>query len=155
MFQLETTLNGKSTVLTIDPSITLVDLIRDHFGLLGTKIGCREGECGSCTVLLDGLAVNACLVPAIKAHQRSVTTVEGIGTISEPHPIQQSLADAGGVQCGYCTPGIVMSAVGLLEKNPNPSQIEIQEAIAGNLCRCTGYKRIVEGIKLASSEKKE
>jgi aerobic-type carbon monoxide dehydrogenase small subunit (CoxS/CutS family) len=155
VFKLETTINERTFKATINPKLPLVDLIRDQLGLMGTKIGCREGECGSCTVLLDGLAVNSCLVPAIKSHQRTVTTIEGIGTITSPHRVQQSIADAGGVQCGYCTPGFVISAVSLLGINPNPSREEISEAIAGNLCRCTGYKRIIDGIAIAASVDKE
>lgn len=150
MLTVETTINGKSHTLEIQPTLSLLDLIRQDLGLLGTKVCCREGECGSCTVLLDDLAVNSCIEPAIKAHHRNVTTIEGIGTIGSPHPIQHAIADAGGVQCGYCTPGFVISAVVLLNTTSNPSREEIANAIAGNLCRCTGYKRIIEGIDLVT-----
>jgi aerobic carbon-monoxide dehydrogenase small subunit len=114
--------------------------------LLGTKVGCREGECGACTVLLDGKAVNSCLIPAMQAHGRSVLTIEGVGTIDHPHPVQEALVEEGGVQCGFCTPGFVMSAIGLLNEKPNPTEEDVLEAFAGNLCRCTGYQRIVQGI---------
>ena len=143
---LEMTINAREVQLEVDGLTPLVDVIRDELGLIGTKIGCREGECGSCTVLLDGDAVNSCLIPAMKAHRRSVITIEGVGTIQSPHVVQKAIADAGGVQCGFCTPGFVMSAVGLLEQNHQPTVDEVKGAIAGNLCRCTGYKRIVEGI---------
>lgn len=152
---LEMTVNGKPHVLEVDGLRTLVDVIRDDLGLVGTKIGCREGECGSCTVLLNGKAVNSCLIPAMKAHGCSVVTVEGIGTVDSPHPVQTALAELGGVQCGYCTPGFVMSAVALLEHNPEPSKEDILEALEGNLCRCTGYKRILNAIIDASRKMTE
>jgi aerobic-type carbon monoxide dehydrogenase small subunit (CoxS/CutS family) len=146
------TVNGKRVALEVDGLRTLVDVLRGDLGLVGTKIGCREGECGACTVLLDGEAVNSCLIPAMKAHGRTVVTIEGVGTVEAPHPVQRVIAEAGGVQCGYCTPGFVMSAVALLEHNPFPTAGEVQEAIAGNLCRCTGYRRIVYGILGAAEE---
>ena len=152
MATLEMTINGKVVVLELDGMRPLVDILRDDLGLTGTKIGCREGECGACTVLLDGQAVNSCLVPAMKAHGRSVITIEGIGTVESPHLVQIALAEAGGVQCGYCTPGFVLSAVALLESNRQPSVDEVCEALEGNLCRCTGYKRIVQGVLDAASK---
>jgi len=152
METLEMTINGKAVVLELDGMRSLVDVLRDDLGLTGTKIGCREGECGACTVLLDGQAVNSCLVPAMKAHGRSVITIEGIGTVETPHPVQTAFAEAGGVQCGYCTPGFVLSAVALLESNQQPSVDEVCEALEGNLCRCTGYKRIVQGVIDAANQ---
>ena len=152
MATLEMTINGKVVVLELDGMRPLVDILRDDLGLTGTKIGCREGECGACTVLLDGQAVNSCLLPAMKAHGRSVITIEGIGTVESPHPVQTALAEAGGVQCGYCTPGFVLSAVALLESNRQPSVDEVCEALEGNLCRCTGYKRIVQGVLDAANQ---
>ncbi len=146
MARLEMTVNGRAVALEVDGLRPLVDVLRNELGLKGTKIGCREGECGACTVLLDGEAINACLIPAMKAQGRSVLTIEGIGTTERPHPVQKSIAEAGGVQCGYCTPGFVMSAVALLGRNPHPTVNEVQEAIGGNLCRCTGYKRLVHGV---------
>lgn len=143
---LEMTINGREVQLEVGGLGSLVDVIRDELRLTGTKIGCREGECGTCTVLLEGDAVNSCLIPAMKAHRRSVITIEGVGTSRSPHVVQKAIADSGGVQCGYCTPGFVMSAVALLERVPQPTLDEVRESIAGNLCRCTGYKRIVESI---------
>jgi len=143
---LEMTVNGRAVKLEVDGLCTLLDVLRDDLGLKGTKVGCHEGECGACSVLLDGEAVNSCLLPAMKAHGRSVVTIEGLGTVDDPHPVQKAIADAGGAQCGYCTPGFVISAVALLRRNPQPSVEEVREAVAGNLCRCTGYTRIVRGI---------
>lgn len=149
---LKMTVNSKPVSLQVDGLRSLVDVLREELGLVGTKIGCREGECGACTVLVNGIAVNACLLPAMYAHDRSVVTIEGVGSLDSPHPVQQAIAEVGGVQCGYCTPGFVMSAVALLNSNPNPDTNQVLEAIAGNLCRCTGYKRIVEGILQAVQE---
>jgi len=152
MATLEMTINGKVVVLELDGMRPLVDILRDDLGLTGTKIGCREGECGACTVLLDGQAVNSCLLPAMKAHGRSVITIEGIGTVESPHLVQIALAEAGGVQCGYCTPGFVLATKSLLNDNPNPSEDEIREAMVGHLCRCTGYVQIIEAIQDAVSQ---
>jgi len=150
MPSLEMTVNGKPVILQVDGLRPLADVLREDLGLTGTKIGCREGECGACTVLLDGQAVNSCLIPAMKAQGSQVVTIEGLGTVEAPHPVQKAIAEAGGVQCGYCTPGFIVSAVALLEENPKPSVAEIQEALAGNLCRCTGYRRIVLGVLQAA-----
>ncbi len=149
---LEMNVNGRPISLEVNGLRTLVDVLREDLGLVGTKIGCREGECGACTVLLDGRAVNACLIPAMHALGRSVVTIEGVGSLDAPHPVQQAIAEGGGVQCGYCTPGFVMSAVALLEHNPHPTVDQVRETIAGNLCRCTGYKRIVASILRAAEE---
>jgi aerobic-type carbon monoxide dehydrogenase small subunit (CoxS/CutS family) len=146
------TVNGRAVVLRVDGLRSLGDVLREDLGLTGTKIGCREGECGACTVLLDGQAVNSCLIPAMKADGCSVITVEGVGTLEAPHPVQTALAEAGGIQCGYCSPGFVMSAVALLEHNRRPGVEEVLEALEGNLCRCTGYKRIVEGVLAAARQ---
>lgn len=149
---LATKVNGESITLEIDGLRMLADVLRDDLGLKGTKIGCREGECGACTVLLDGEAVNSCLLPAMRVHQRTVETIEGIGGLENPHPIQVALVDSGGIQCGYCTPGFVMSGVSLLRTQPHPSEEDVIEALEGNLCRCTGYLRIIEGILKAADE---
>ena len=149
---LEMTVNGKTVTLRVDGLRSLADVLREELGLTGTKIGCREGECGACTVLLDRQAVNSCLIPAMKAQGSQVITIEGLGTVETPHPVQKAIAEAGGVQCGYCTPGFIVSAVALLEENPKPSVAEVQEALAGNLCRCTGYRRIVLGVLQAAGE---
>jgi carbon-monoxide dehydrogenase small subunit len=148
---LEMIVNGAPVLLEVDGLRTLVDVLRDDLGLTGTKIGCREGECGACTVLLDNQAVNSCLIPAMKAHGCSVITVEGVGTVESPHPVQAALSEAGGVQCGYCTPGFVMSSVALLEQNQEPTLENVLEALEGNLCRCTGYKRIIHGVMEAAT----
>ena len=149
---LEMTVNGKAVTLQVDGLRSLADVLREDLGLTGTKIGCREGECGACTVLMDGQAVNSCLIPAMKAQGSQVVTIEGLGTVESPHPVQKAIAEAGGVQCGYCTPGFIVSAVALLEENPKPKVAEVQEALAGNLCRCTGYRRIVLGVLQAAGE---
>jgi aerobic-type carbon monoxide dehydrogenase small subunit (CoxS/CutS family) len=151
MPSLRMTLNGETVSLSVTGTRTLLDVLREDLNLRGTKGGCREGECGSCTVLLDGRAVNACLLPAMKADGCSVTTIEGVGSTEAPHPLQEMIAEAGGVQCGYCTPGFVMSALALLIACPKPSVEEVESAISGNLCRCTGYKRIIQGILRAAA----
>jgi carbon-monoxide dehydrogenase small subunit len=145
-------LNGEEVTMHIEPDALLADVLREHLGLTGTKEACGEGECGACTVLLDGRPVTSCLVPALKAQGREVGTVEGLASGGELHPLQKSFIEHGAVQCGYCTPGMLMSAKALLDRNPHPTEEEIKEAISGNLCRCTGYVKIVEAIKAASSD---
>jgi carbon-monoxide dehydrogenase small subunit len=141
-------LNGRSLDLKISPDTLLVDLLRDVLGLKGTKIGCREGECGACTVLLDGEPVNSCILPALKAQGRSVITIEGLtGSDGVLDPIQQAFIDAGAVQCGFCTPGMILNAKALLGRNPNPDEEEIRKALSGVLCRCTGYQKIVQAVQ--------
>lgn len=140
-------LNGREVMIDIEPSDLLVDVLRERLGLIGTKVGCREGECGACTVILDGKAIASCILPAMKAHGRKVVTVEGLSINGKLDALQEAFIERGAVQCGYCTPGMLMSAKALLEDNPNPSEEEIKEAIAGNLCRCTGYFKIIEAIK--------
>ena len=145
-------LNDEEVALEIMPDALLVDVLRDQLGLIGTKEACGEGECGACTVLLDGQPVTSCLIPALKAQGREVYTVEGLASGGNLHPLQKSFIEHGAVQCGYCTPGMLMSAKALLDRNPHPTEEEIKEAISGNLCRCTGYVKIVEAIKAASSD---
>jgi carbon-monoxide dehydrogenase small subunit len=140
------TLNGEEVMLQVEPSALLVEVLRDQLELTGTKVACGEGECGACTVLLDGVPVNSCLVPALKAQGREVLTVEGLAPLGELHPLQKAFVEHGAVQCGYCTPGMLMSAKALLDHNPNPTEDEVRLAISGNLCRCTGYAKIVEAI---------
>lgn len=146
-FNLKFTLNGKSVEAEILPNTLLVDLLRNHFGLTGTKVGCGTGECGACTVLMDGKPVNSCLILAIQADGHSVTTIEGLPDGTNLTPVQKCLVEEGAIQCGFCTPGFVISATALLRENPSPTEDEICTAISGNLCRCTGYQRVVQAIK--------
>ena len=147
------TLNGRNRTATDVPGReSLLHLLRDRFGIIGTKEGCGVGECGACTVLLDGEPVNACLTPAWKANGRDVVTVEGLGTEEDLHPVQRSFMETGAVQCGFCTPGMIMAAVGLLKREPNPTDDQIKEALAGNLCRCTGYSDILEAVRRAAEK---
>jgi len=148
-----TIVNGKDYEIEGAAEKTLLQLLRDHVGLIGTKEGCAEGECGACTVFLDGIAVMSCLVPAPRAHLAEITTVEGIRSNGDLHPVQQTFVEAGAVQCGYCTPGFVMSAASLLDEKDSPTRGEIMQAITGNLCRCTGYFKIVEAIEQAAMVK--
>jgi carbon-monoxide dehydrogenase small subunit len=143
---LNCTVNGEERSVLADPRDTLLDLLRDRLGLTGAKEGCGNGNCGTCTVLMDGAPVNACLVLALEAPGRDIITIEGLAAAGELHPLQQALVQHGGTQCGFCTPGIVLSAKALLDETPRPSEAEIRRAIAGNLCRCTGYGKIVEAI---------
>ena len=149
------TLNGESRAFTVEPQETLLHVLRERAHLTGAKKGCDLGECGACTVIMDGRAVNSCCVFAIEADGSTVETIEGIGTADEPHPLQQAFIDAGAIQCGYCTPGMVMSAAGLLLNNPDPTEDEIRTAISGNICRCSGYVQIVRAVKRAAKERRE
>jgi aerobic carbon-monoxide dehydrogenase small subunit len=144
--------NGESHTVLADPRDTLLELLRDRLQLTGTKEGCGNGNCGSCTVLADGVAVCACLMLAGETEGVEITTVEGLKVNGERHPVQQAMIDHGGTQCGFCTPGIIMSAVALLHENPQPTDAEIRHAIAGNICRCTGYEKIVRAISAAATE---
>jgi len=144
-------LNGEEVTVQVKPSAMLVEVLRDQLELTGTKVACGEGECGACTVLLDGRPVNSCLVPALKTQGRDVMTVEGLASLGELHPLQKAFVEHGAVQCGYCTPGMLMSAKALLNHNPHPTEDEIRLAISGNLCRCTGYAKIVEAVLEASA----
>jgi aerobic-type carbon monoxide dehydrogenase small subunit (CoxS/CutS family) len=146
--------NGKEVSLQIQPDTLLVDLLRDTLRLTGTKEGCREGVCGACTVLLDGLPVNSCLIPALKAQGKSVVTIEGLAKADgQLDNLQQHFMAGGAVQCGFCTPGMILNAKSLLDRVPNPDEKEIRDAISGVLCRCTGYQKIVHAIKAASHDK--
>ena len=145
----ECTVNGRRETLTFDHQLRLIDVLRDVLRLTGTKEGCGVGECGACTLFLDGKAVVSCLVPAPRAHLANITTIEGVAEGETLHPVQQAFVDHGAVQCGYCTPGFVMAAVKLLQEDPNPNREKVKEAISGNLCRCTGYYKIVEAVEAA------
>jgi len=147
-------LNGEPVEAYADPAKSLLHLLRNDFGLTGTKEGCGQGECGACTVLLDDLAVNSCLVPAGKVTGSSVVTIEALSRDGHPDQVQEAFVEKGAVQCGFCTPGMVMSAHALLKKNPDPGSEDVRTAISGNLCRCTGYKQIEEAIILAAQKMK-
>jgi aerobic carbon-monoxide dehydrogenase small subunit len=147
------TLNGRPAAVDAPPAARLLDVLRGALGLTGTKEGCGEGECGSCTVLLDGAPVNACLVLFGQVEGRAVTTVEGLGDPARLSPLQEAFVKEGGAQCGICTPGFLVSAEALLAAIPQPGETDIREALAGNLCRCTGYQRIVEAVRAAAKER--
>lgn len=153
--KVDLTINGESRTVDIPPMMRLLDALRGPLGLTGTKEGCGEGECGTCTVLLDGVPVNACLVAIGQCAGREIVTVEGIGDADHLTPIQQCMSDHGGAQCGICTPGMIISAEALLQKNPSPSSHEVRTAIAGNLCRCTGYERIVQSVLEAAKLRRD
>ena len=142
--------NRRTHQPAVQPNETLLQVLR-KLGYMDVKSGCEKGDCGACAVLLDGDAVNSCLVLALQADEAEVMTNAGLGTLDDPHPIQEAFADAGAVQCGFCTPGMIVSAKALLDRNPDPTEEEIREAIAGNLCRCTGYAQIVDAVQLAAA----
>jgi carbon-monoxide dehydrogenase small subunit len=148
------TINATRHEVEISPSETLLDLVR-RLGYKSVKFGCGEGACGACTVILDGRPVNACLVLAASVEGREVVTLEALGDTRRPHPLQEAFIEAGAVQCGFCTPGMILSAKALLDRNPDPGEDEIREAIDGNLCRCTGYVQIIEAVKLAAKRLKK
>jgi carbon-monoxide dehydrogenase small subunit len=146
-------LNGESVQLEVEPHLTLLQLLRDKLELKGAKEGCGMGECGACTVLLNGNPVNSCIFPALEVDGKSVTTIEGLTDAQgNLHPIQKAFIEYGAVQCGFCSPGVVLSAKALLDENPKPTEEEIRTGIAGNLCRCTGYLQIIQAIKAASGQ---
>ena len=147
-------LNNKQVTISVDAKDTLVDTLRESFGLTGTKKACGTGDCGACTVIIDGEAVRSCILLTATVNGKNVTTIEGLGDAEHIHPIQQAYIDAGAIQCGYCTPGMIMTTKALLDKNPKPSKEEIKEAISGNLCRCTGYTKILKAVNLAADNPK-
>lgn len=146
------TVNGRSISAEVEARMTLADFLREQLGLTGTKLGCEHGVCGSCTVLWDGAAVRSCLVLAAQADGANLTTIEGLATGEAMHAVQQAFWEHHGLQCGFCTPGMVLTAVALLEENPDPSEQEIREALSGNLCRCTGYQNIVRAVRAAAEQ---
>lgn len=142
--------NGVWKEASVQPETTLLEVLRDTWGLTGAKRGCDEGDCGACTVLLDGKPVNSCLVLAIRLDGREITTIEGLGKEDRLHPLQSAFIHHGALQCGFCGPGMILSAKALLDSNPNPTETEIRQALAGNICRCTGYSKIIEAVQSAS-----
>ena len=144
--RLQLKVNGESYGLEVEPHRTLLEVIRNDLGLTGTKLGCGGGECGACTVILDGRAVKSCLMLAYRAGDKEIWTIEGLAKGGEPHPLQRAFVEYGAIQCGFCTPGMVMAGKVLLGENPYPSEQEIKDALAGNLCRCTGYVKIMEAF---------
>ncbi len=149
------TVNGEYEQVDVSANLTLLQLLREKLSLTGTKNGCSAGECGACTVLLNGEPVNSCMILAVECEGASVITVEGLAKDGVLDPVQEAIINQGGVQCGFCTPGILISARGLLNRNPNPSEDEIREALVGNLCRCTGYLRIIEAVQEAAGREQD
>lgn len=147
--------NGKACELAVEHNRTLAQVLREDLGLLGVKVGCGVGDCGACTVVLDGRCVNSCLVLAIQADGSEVDTIEGVSEDGNLHPVQEAFVEHGAIQCGFCTPGMVLTAKNLLERHPDPSEAEVRAALSGNLCRCTGYQKIVEAVRLAAKAMKK
>ena len=152
MQELKCVVNGKDVAIMIDPSHSLADVIRYDLGLTGTKKGCEEGECGACTVLVDGLPVDSCIVPAMKAQGRSILTIEGLEQNGELDPIQEAFVEAGAIQCGFCTPGVGLSAKALLMREENPTKEEVRDELSGHFCRCTGYLQFYDAVRIASEK---
>jgi aerobic carbon-monoxide dehydrogenase small subunit len=152
MAQVSMTVNGKARKANVDPRVLLVHFLRENLRLTGTHIGCDTSQCGACTVLIDGRTVKSCTVFAVQADGSSITTIEGLAPEGQLHALQNAFWEEHGLQCGYCTPGMILAAVGLLKDNPKPSEQEIREGISGNFCRCTGYQHIVNAIQRAASE---
>jgi len=154
MAEIKLKINGSAEVVATDPLRRLLDVLREDFGLIGVKEGCGEGECGACSVLKDGMLVNSCMVPIGTCEGSEIITPEGLRETDRGRTIISAYSEAGAVQCGFCTPGMMMAAEALLEKNPSPGETDVREALAGNLCRCTGYDMIVEGVLLAARKGK-
>ncbi len=153
--QIRLIVNDEEYTIAIKPWSTLLEVLREDLGLTGTKEGCGVGECGACTVLMDGCAVNSCLVLAAEADGHSILTIEGLSRGDNLHPIQKAFIEAGGMQCGFCTPGMILAAKALLDEKKDPDEVEIRKALEGNFCRCTGYTKIIESVKLAASKMRE
>ncbi|OGO62841.1 MAG: (2Fe-2S)-binding protein [Chloroflexi bacterium RBG_19FT_COMBO_55_16] len=152
LYEVDLTVNGKNYQRAVDPRLLLSDFLRHELNLTGTHVGCEHGVCGACTVLLDGQPIRSCLMFAVQANGHEIMTVEGLGTQEKLHPLQAAFVEAHGLQCGFCTPGILMTLLPFLESNPDPDEAEIRHAISGNLCRCTGYQHIVDAVKIASEK---
>ena len=144
--ELDLTVNGEPVKVRVSPLATLLDILRNDLELTGTKYGCGEGECGACSVLLDGKVVNSCLVPALECEGSEVVTIEGLAANGKVHPIQKAFVDHGAIQCGFCTPGMIMATYALLDANPSPTEEEVKRGLEGNLCRCTGYRKIIDAV---------
>jgi carbon-monoxide dehydrogenase small subunit len=151
--QISLTINGARKTVMVYPMARLLDVLREELALTGTKEGCGEGECGSCSVLLDGVLANSCLIPVLQASGASILTIEGVSRDARLHPVQQAFLECGAAQCGICTPGMVLAAMQLLDKHPQPSIDEIREGLSGNLCRCTGYMQIFEAVTKAAEKR--
>ncbi len=149
---IELSVNGESSEFSVEPQETLLEVLRDHVGLTGTKEGCGTGECGSCTVLIGGKPILSCLTLAVECHKQDIITIEGIAEGNKLSVVQQAFIDCGAIQCGFCTPGMVLSSEVLLKENPNPQEKDIYKALEGNLCRCTGYNKIIEAVHKASKQ---
>ncbi len=149
---IELSVNGESSEFSVEPQETLLEVLRDHMGLTGTKEGCGTGECGSCTVLIGGKPILSCLTLAVECHKQDIITIEGIAEGNKLSVVQQAFIDCGAIQCGFCTPGMVLSSEVLLKENPNPQEKDIYKALEGNLCRCTGYNKIIEAVHKASKQ---
>ncbi|SDX82348.1 (2Fe-2S)-binding protein [Eubacterium barkeri] len=150
MAELHTIINGERIVAEVDPSLSLAEFLRNNLYLTGTKIGCGQGECGACTIIMDGKAVTSCIIPVLRAEGAVIETIEGLNQSGKMHPLQEEFILEGAVQCGFCTPGMIMSAKALLDKTPEPDSSEIKEALGGNICRCTGYVNIERAIEKAA-----
>lgn len=151
MSRIELTVNQELYELEVEANLTLLQLLRDRLQHTGTKCGCETGDCGACTVILDGKAVNSCLVLAIEAHQKTVQTIEGLARDGTLHPIQEAFVSKGAIQCGFCTPGLVMASKALLDRNPDPTEADVRHALEGNICRCTGYTKIIDAVLSAAT----
>ena len=152
---LHITVNGKELNKMVDPNQRLVDFLRNDLGLIGAKIGCGQGDCGTCTVIMNGRAIRSCVIPVLKAQDAVIETIEGLARGEKLHPLQEEFINKGAVQCGFCTPGMIMSAKALLDKNPNPTPEEVKKALRGNICRCTGYVKIEEAVLAAAARLRE
>lgn len=153
--QIQFNLNGQDAVFTVDADKRLVDFLREDLGLTGTKVGCGEGDCGACTVLVDGRTANSCMMLAAQINGRILVTIEGLGDYDKLHPLQEAFIAEGAVQCGFCTPGMILSAKALLDHQPKPTRDEIMQAISGNLCRCTGYQKIANAIERVAGSRRD
>lgn len=149
------TLNGKTTTLDVEPDRRVVDILREDFGLTGTKESCGTGECGACTILVDGRSRLSCLMLAAQLQDRTIGTIEGLAPDDRPHPLQKAFVEHGAVQCGFCSPGMILSSTVLLQQNPAPTREEIRDGLSGNLCRCTGYQKIIDAVDAAAREMRE